>query len=254
MTERPTLTISDRVYCEHGSPIPSECIRCIIAERDRLRVDVERLTNQRTELYCQICHGNIGSREACCSDRDKHGGKLCHVTCFIANERDRLRVENEQLRESVKVAELRLEASRSSVLNAIREEKRILSENVQLREAVADRERQLADAAKVIADRGICERDCTLPLAQRIDNLIVDLRTDEYEAAEVCVERDRLREVVGLKPGDTLLSASPGKYIRVTPGGSQESVTMMHDELRELEQLRADVARLTTQTAAAPKN
>lgn len=57
-------------------------------------------------------------------------------------------------------------------------------------------EAALAAASQVIGDRGVCERDCTLPLAQRIDNLIFNERTaDFWEAKATLAEREvsRLR-------------------------------------------------------------
>lgn len=47
-------------------------------------------------------------------------------------------------------------------------------------------EKQLHDAIdKAIGDRGICERDCTLPLPERVNNIINDLKECEWRYSQL---------------------------------------------------------------------
>ena len=48
-------------------------------------------------------------------------------------------------------------------------------------------ERQLAEVSSAIADRGVYERDCTLPIGARVDNVILDLRESRHDLAELLV-------------------------------------------------------------------
>lgn len=46
--------------------------------------------------------------------------------------------------------------------------------------------KQLNDAIeKAISDRGICERDCTLPLPERVDNIICELKEWRWLASQL---------------------------------------------------------------------
>lgn len=47
---QPTLTTSPLHYCPHGSPVASECIRCAVAERDRLRDENAELRAENERL------------------------------------------------------------------------------------------------------------------------------------------------------------------------------------------------------------
>lgn len=68
---------------------------------------------------------------------------------------------------------------------------------------------ELSAIDKSIMDRGVCERDCTLPLAQRVDNLIVDLRTEEHEWATQQVRMAKLQSMLreAAKHLDTLVES-----------------------------------------------
>lgn len=52
---------------------------------------------------------------------------------------------------------------------------------------------ELAAVDDAIADRGVPERDCTLPVAERVDNIIVELKQWRHEAGKEMQENDRLR-------------------------------------------------------------
>lgn len=62
------------------------------------------------------------------------------------------------------------------------------------------------ETEKVIADRGVFERDCTAPLPERIDFLIVDGRTREHLAAEIELAKNILRDAnpLTLNPDGTV--------------------------------------------------
>ncbi len=91
----------------------------------------------------------------------------------------------------------------------------------------------------VIADRGVPERDCTLPLEDRVDNIIVELKTWRHEAAVnalrvVKVERERddaRAEVERLKAGGCARDQRTTQFCA-------EAVALQ----RENERLRAELA------------
>lgn len=62
---------------------------------------------------------------------------------------------------------------------------------------------ELRAAARAIDDRGICERDVTLPLPERLDAIIVDLRSARHHAEMDAVEaRKACKGLLDYMPGD----------------------------------------------------
>ena len=82
------------------------------------------------------------------------------------------------------------------------EEQRRLAEELERKIAPAIRittssdllHEQLAAIDKAISDSGIVEQDCTLPLAERVANIIMDMKGAEYNEGLVIAELKELEE------------------------------------------------------------
>lgn len=52
---------------------------------------------------------------------------------------------------------------------------------------------EVAEIDDVIGGRGVPERDCTLPLPERVDNIIVELKNWRHSSATEAMENEKLR-------------------------------------------------------------
>lgn len=57
-------------------------------------------------------------------------------------------------------------------------------------------------------------------------------------------ENQALRHVIGIEASARIVDHGPGWYLSDTAGGQRSRVCLMHDELQELQQLRARIAEL----------
>lgn len=96
-------------------------------------------------------------------------------------------------------------------------------------------ERLRAEVAAIdaaISDRGVAERDCGLPLDQRIDNILVDLKQCRFDLAASEMENAKLR--AQLQADDERAWETLGR-----PEGTHET-TNVQRLCAEVEQIKAD--------------
>ena len=74
--------------------------------------------------------------------------------------------------------------------------KDLMAENADLRAKLADAKAELAAVDAAIADRGVPERDCSLPLPERVSNIISELKNWRHEAGTAQAEVERLTGII----------------------------------------------------------
>jgi outer membrane murein-binding lipoprotein Lpp len=92
---------------------------------------------------------------------------------------------------------------------------------------------EVATVDAAISDRGVSERDCGLPLAKRVDNLILDLKQCRFDLAAAEMENAKLR--AQLQADDQRAWESLGK-----PEGTHDT-TNVQRLCAEVERLRSDM-------------
>lgn len=96
---------------------------------------------------------------------------------------------------------------------------------------------EVAAVEAAICDRGVSERDCSLPLAKRVDNLIVDLRTWSLSYAQTVMENERLRAEV------ERLRGLIREYVQATDGLAVEDSAEAQNRYERAEDALREVAR-----------
>ena len=111
-------------------------------------------------------------------------------------ERDKALAEVERLKEALELEEAIVVQAEAEVFARDRA-------NCELRVERDAAVAELKAVCKAIDDRGICERDASAPLPQRLDAIIVDLRSDRHNAEMDAVEaRKACKGLLDYMPGE----------------------------------------------------